>query len=97
MIERYMLVAPITVPGLIEQIRSGTVIEMERTDRPLMQYEPPEVRDWLAARGWAQAGPTTWNVARSAYANEELKTFDMTWEQAVAYEAFRFLNIGVTP
>jgi hypothetical protein len=55
---------------------------------------PGAVRDWLLSHQWKHSGygnGDNWQFYDPFSANT---TQWMTWEQAVAYEAFRFMNIG---
>lgn len=60
---------------------------------PLVDFDPPEVSDWLVTRGWRQESYAS-NSTRVKYSHEALQLWSFTWEQAVAHETFRFLNMG---
>lgn len=51
---------------------------------------PSDVQVWLANRGWysMQEGGTT------VFSHSSYNVSECTWEQAVAYEFFRFVSLG---
>lgn len=57
--------------------------------------EPKDVHDWLRDRGWQMAGeiPSSFEQLY-CNANADPENLLYTWSEAVAYEMFRFMNIG---
>lgn len=50
---------------------------------------PPDVREWLVSRGWSD-GFVNGNLLWTASGNY----MNLTWEQAVAVEMYRFITLG---
>jgi hypothetical protein len=55
---------------------------------------PPDVRVWLEARGWHASHIDGHEGFSNSY-GEQCHNF--TWEQAVAYEFYRFASLGGMP
>lgn len=91
--EEYRLAESLPLAGTIP---AGTLIRIEKPPamQPMYAFDPHEVAQWLYARGWSQQGTKLHHPERFAFKQDTLQVYDMTWEQAVAYEMFRFLNMG---
>lgn len=52
---------------------------------PMAAMPPTEIVVWMKARGWAEQGDIFLHPLHG----------DMTWEQAMAVEFYKFMNIGM--
>lgn len=71
--------------------------------RPMMPYKAPspavptnetpdEIKGWLGKRGWSYSGDDP-NTGDELWHNTN-RTGYFTWAEAVAYEFYRFINLG---
>ena len=62
------------------------IVNSEPHTHMIVPDEPPaEIREWLSARGWQCA-------TYCSHSKYDVHSF--SWEQAVAFEAYKFLTIG---
>lgn len=87
----------LALPGLSRPLDVGTELKVEDVSDQyggrLAEFDPPEVVHWLKQRGWSYMSRSAGGT-RDLYGHDDLKQWNMRWEQAVAYETFRFLNMG---
>lgn len=48
---------------------------------------PNEIHSWLLTRGWTAIGS-------SMYTHYSRETYELTWDQAVAFESYLLMSIG---
>lgn len=89
---------------MIQGLPKGTVLELRGSGHTLgaslsfdQREVPPEVDAWLKARGWGLGvmHPDSYEQLYFEPGSSVDNLF--TWPEAVAYEFFRFINLGSNP
>lgn len=60
---------------------------------PAVRYPPSEIATWLGSRGWNPNG-NSGITGDAMFTHYDRPGEYLTWAEAVAYEFYRFINLG---
>lgn len=78
-----------------QNIPNGVAVPGTRLQFPVTSV-PPKIADFLQKRGWTEANREDPIGSYLFYMNINGESVYCSWSEAVAYEFFRFIDLGTT-